>query len=192
MLKKTKSRMTTADSHREGDVDDPFYIPPFCVITQEERAEAWRRNPPKPYTLVDPKRERPADVIAFEAAKKERENVRLRNLSKRPPAEKIDFNKMRWDSRRNKFVPIFATGGVPSGPSIQVGDSVLIINRGKRRLAVVTGKYESNATEDELCALAKRHKVWDDKYAKLTPGLRAMTIKNRLKALERKGTEIKW
>lgn len=175
MLKKTKSHTTTVDSHREDDVDDPFYIPPFCIVSQEERVAAWARNPPKPYTLVDPKREKPADVLAFEAAKKERENTRLRNLSRRPPAEKIDFSKMRWDARRNKFVPIFG-----------------VIERLKSNVVILIKPNTAKAKVVDLSALAKQHGVWDDKYAKLAPGLQAMTIRNRLKALERKGIEIKW
>lgn len=184
MSRKTKSRTTTADS-RCDVADDPWHIPEFCVISQEQRAEAWRRNPPKPYTLIDPKREKPADVIAFEAAHKERQNVRLRNLSKRPPAEKVDFSKMRWDPRRCKFVPIFAVlpKHVAKVYKLQVGDHVIVNNE----MHVV-----AKPKVVDLSALARQHGVWDDKYAKLAPGLQAMTIRNRLRALERKGTEIKW
>jgi hypothetical protein len=44
----------------------------------------------------------------------------------------------------------------------------------------------------KLCAVAEANGVWDDRYAKLNPGLARMTIGNRLRALARRGGKIRW
>jgi hypothetical protein len=44
----------------------------------------------------------------------------------------------------------------------------------------------------KLRALAEANDVWDDRYANLNAGLQRMTIGNKLRALVRHGSKVKW
>lgn len=86
-------------------VEDGF--PPELFLTAEQREQAWRDNPPRPFGQIsDPKDEARKQLEqAIKAEANRKRDIRLSNLRAKKQREKIDTTGMRWDARRCKFVP---------------------------------------------------------------------------------------
>lgn len=102
----------------------------------------------------------------------------------RMASKAIDFKKVRWDARRNKFVPL--EGGTTKSAPVAPSVSAQPVNRG---CAAGAGTL----TKDNAEAVARLNGVWKPEYEKLRgTGRIVMTVGNVLKGLVKKGGEVKW
>lgn len=90
-------------------VDDG--LPWQAILTDEQREQAWKDNPPKPASTINDgpaKKEVPADVLAFAAEEADKKNTQKKNrIAKMVNKSKApDPSTHRWDATKNKWVPI--------------------------------------------------------------------------------------
>lgn len=180
--------------------------PAALFMTPAARARVWLGRPLTtiPLFQVAPKDES-AETKAFRAQEEERRRLKslasIGKMKTRMATKAIDFSKVRWDARRNKFVPLESAAVVSvQEPDMRISRPTKHANwdaraaRDKRVDAKATASAEGwdRVNKDTAERLAKLNGVWDDKYAKLSGGLLVMTVTNRLKGLVKKGGEVKW
>jgi len=189
-------------------VEDGF--PAELFRTVEQRRAYWDAHPPVAIPLFKLQRDEDAETRAMRERLRQEEITALRSRlarsARRKAAKAIDFSKMRWDSRRNRFVPDVMPGTTKSAPVRSayhnIGERLpkrepAVTGAGTRtiinKLATAPGCEDwSRVTKDTARALAELNGVWDDKYAKLSGGLLVMTVTNRLKGLVRRGEAVRW
>ncbi len=118
-----------------------------------------------------------AEVIEGERLMKSR--AKITKMKQRFETKAIDFTKVRWDARRNKFVPLEpAVVVAKTAPKIMAAD-------------VATGLQKITKANAE--AIAKLNGVWKPEYEKLRgTGRIVMTVGNVLKGLVKRGGSVKW
>lgn len=199
-------------------VDDG--LPIQCIATPETVArerEYWAKNPPVsiPFAQVNVTRNESPETKAFRAQEDERKRLKslagIARMKTRFASRAIDYSKMRWDARHNKFVEIALMPnndrdrGVyfrPPHPSEKVSfapetkskkrhpnlPSTHPANRGK-----VIDPQWSRLTKDNAEAVAKLNGVWKDDYEKLRgTGRIVMTVGNLLRGIAKRGGMVKW
>lgn len=184
-------------------VDDGF--PKELFRTPAQRHDYWEAHPPRAMPLfeLNKARDESPETAAFRAQEEERRRLKslegIARMKARMATKAIGFSKVRWDARRNKFVPL--AGGTTKSAPTALSMSAQPVNRGRVVEAGTPGKATVNRVTDPIwfrvnkgtaAALAKLNGVWDDKYAKLSGGLLVMSVTNRLKGLIKKGGEVKW
>lgn len=194
--------------------------PPALFLTPAVRAEAWVGRPLTTIPLFQaaPKDES-AETKAFRVQEEERRRLKslegIARMKLRMATKAIDFSKVRWDARRNKFVPLEGNVMPKSEPPglLSIKRGLATVNRAVEEMALqqrctqqTRDKIDADrhakakpvdpiwfrVNKDTARRLAELNGVWDDKYAKLSGGLLVMTVTNRMKGLVKKGIEIKW
>lgn len=183
--------------------------PRALFLSQEARRKAWIGRPVTTVAFVKLQRDESAEAKAMREKLKAEEITALKNRLARSKLRKetkaIDYSKMRWDSRRNKFVPL--TGDKPnvSAPDQGVsrsGDRPAQTKptpaAGRRAVAKAVdapgqGSDWPRISKDTAEALAKLNGVWKPEYEKLRgTGRIVMTVGNVLKGLVKRGGTVKW
>lgn len=169
-------------------------VPRALFLTPEARRKAWLgvtvRTPVFAETWLT--RNEDADTTAFRAQEDERRRqkslAQIGRMKARlaAKASKIDYDTMRWDPRRSKFVPDNGTKLAPvlscSVPSGRSEPAVMPVCTGAGTL-----------TKDNAEAVARLNGVWKDSYDKLRgTGRIVMTVGNVLKGLVKRGGTVKW
>lgn len=98
--------------------------PAALFLTPAQRAKAWQGVTLRSIPLFQaaPKDESP-ETKAFRAQEEERRRLKslegIARMKLRMASKAIDFNKVRWDARRNKFVPL-EDGTTEFAPTVKV------------------------------------------------------------------------
>lgn len=98
----------------------PLDIPECLKISAEERAKAWEGHVFTCVPAFAAVKTETADTIAFraqaEADRKVKTDNRIAKLKAKQAAKAapVDMSNMRWDSRRNKFVPDYVPNATKS------------------------------------------------------------------------------
>lgn len=166
-------------------------LPLKCVATDATIARArkyWDEHPPVtiPFARVNVTRDESPETKAFRAAEDERRRLKslagISRMKARFVSKAIDYSKMSWDARRNKFVPL--VGDKPVSQPMPIMEA---------EMAKACDDHNwSRVTKDTAKALAFLNGVWDPKYERLSGGLLVMTVTNRLKGVVKRGGQIKW
>lgn len=172
--------------------------PKALFMTAEQRRKAWNGVAVRamPLFQATPKNETP-ETVAFRAAEDERRRLKslagIQRMKNRFAAKAIDYSKMRWDARRNKFVPL--TGDKPvtqsaPGPAATPYKPASSPDRKAAKAGADTGP---RVTKDNAETVAKLNGVWKPEYEKLRgTGRIVMTVGNVLKGLAKRGGTVKW
>lgn len=171
--------------------------PAALFMTAAQRAKAWAGRPLTTIPLFQaaPKDES-AETRAFRAQDEERRRLKslegIARMKLRMATKTTDFSKVRWDARRNKFVPL--EGAAVKNTILTKADIPALGRKvAARALQLELEDHDwSRVNKDTAATIAKSNGVWDDKYTKLSGGLLVMTVTNRLKSLVKKGGEVKW
>lgn len=183
-------------------VDDG--LPLACIATPQTMARArkyWDAHPPIsiPFAQIDRTRDESPETKAFRAQEEERKRLKslagIARMKTRFASKAIDYTKMRWDARRNKFVPI--EPGTPKlGSSERLGpqyDGTRSINSSSMPDGRRHDDRPHQLTKDNAEAVAKLNGVWKDSYEKLRgTGRIVMTVGNTLKGITKRGGMVKW
>lgn len=181
-------------------IEDGF--PRGLFRTTEQRHAYWEANPPRAMPLfeLNKARDESPETAAFRAQEEERRRLKslegIARMKLRMVTKAIDFSKVRWDARRNKFVPLEGQMAKTDPHERDRG----IVHRPAHPMEKQSFRPEPKPVDpiwfrvnkDTARDLARLNGVWDDKYAKLSGGLLVMTVTNRLKGLIKKGAEVKW
>lgn len=157
--------------------------PKALFLAADRRRAAWGKVPLRTMEFASIKTTRNEDEATAkfraeeEARRKAKQNAHFDRLKAKKNATPVDYSKVRWDARRNKFVPQDAVVLKANPPMVDVVQSVSANLTPKPSIGPVVDKINAEA-------VAKLNGVWDPKYAKLTPGLLTMTVKNRLKKIK--------
>lgn len=171
--------------------------PSFLFVSTEQRKAAWDKIPLRAipeFASVKVTRNEDEATAKFradeEARRKAKQTAHFDRLKAKKNAAPVDYNKMRWDARRNKFVPMEP---VTHGPRVvQEGANLQQVTKTKFKMVDTKhgGKALVNITpagpvvdKSNAEAVAKLNGVWKASYSALTPGLMVMTVKNRLKKI---------
>lgn len=176
-------------------VEDGF--PKELFRTPAQRHAYWEANPPRAMPLfeINKTRDESPETAAFRVQEEERRRLKslagIQRMKTRFETKKVDFSKVRWDARRNKFVPL---EGAPVNTILTKADVPALERKvAARALQLELADHDwFRVNKDTARDLAQLNGVWDDKYAKLSGGLLVMTVTNRLKGLVKKGGEVKW
>jgi hypothetical protein len=163
-------------------------LPAVLLLTSEQRAEAWRLNPPRAMPLFQAiPRNEDAATSAFraqvEAERRQKSLNQIAKMKNRFAQKAVDHSKMRWDPRAAKFVPdhIPVLAAEPQiSPTVHGGKAV-----GRTAGLILATGATTPVTKNNARALAEAAGVWKPEYEKLTGGLLCMTVKNRLRGLRK-------
>lgn len=167
--------------------------PRALFLTPEARREAWQGRTLTIVSFIEPRtRDEDEATAAFraqvEAERRQKSLAGIQRMKNRFASKAIDYSKMRWDARRNKFMPM-EVGTTKSAPAVKAPS----------RDSAVSSRVETTPagvdriTKDNAEAIAKLNGVWKDSYEKLRgTGRIVMTVKNVLKGITRKGGVVKW
>lgn len=205
-----------AKASRKVAAPDDDAIPQFLRLTAAQRADAWKRTPPKAFVFIEPKPAldpRAAEAIAAIETGKEQQR-RFKQEQKRLKANArdalpADFNLIdyRWDPAKGRFVRD------DIGARMWRAERGLVVDikpnakpEGKKKAPAVADSgiasqlatYTHSALGIDLVKLkkfAKANGVWQDKYDDLpNNGLRRMNVLNRLRGKINKdaGYKVVW
>lgn len=174
--------------------------PKALFMTPEQRRKAWAGRPLTVPVFVQLQRDESEEVKAMRERLKAEATIALKNRIARAEARKanakIDYSKMRWDARRNRFVPLepWATKPAPSGTT----ESAPAV-KAPRRDSAVKARGETTpagadiVTKDNAEAVARLNNVWKPEYEKLRgTGRIVMTVGNLLRGIVKRGGTVKW
>ena len=197
-----------------------FHGPAFLLMTAEERAASWARNPPRAMPMIPDAyaaRQREMEALRKQASLAKLKRSVERNKGRRDALPK-DFNSRdyRWDPRKCQFVPDeLAYLSRPPSPLVEKVEPKVaprpkpLANLKKRAdgrvgLTLDKGRPSKDDLPERIKArygmdvkalkkFAQANGVWEEKYLKLpNPGLVRMNVVNRLRAKARKGHVVKW
>lgn len=172
-------------------------LPRACILTDAQRAKAWQgvKLQAIPLFRLTPKDESP-ETKAFraqvEAERRQKSLAQIAKMKTRFAAKAIDYTKMRWDARRNKFVPI-EPGTTKSVPAVKAPSGDSAVKARRETTPAGTDIDWSRITTETAEALARLNGVWKDSYEKLRgTGRIVMTVSNVLKGKVKRGEAVKW
>lgn len=178
---------------------DPLDIPDYLVLSPEERAASWERIALTSMKFLPDSTVRSTDPGAEQFARQLEEDRRLKSLARirkmksRKTIKSIDYSKMRWDPRKNKFVEDSSYSAPVRLTARPMSYLVTQSSRQSGKTETAIGAIDwSRVTKDNVEAVARLNGVWNDKYAGLTNGLRVMNVVNRLKGLIKRGGIVTW
>jgi len=190
--------------------------PKALFLTPEQRNKAWQGVPLRtPVFAQIEKRDEDEATKAFRAQMEEERRQKslagIQRMKNRFAAKAIDYSKMRWDARRNKFVPIDVgtPGSVPAVKTSRPDSAVARVRettpagtdnwiypaapKFKFPPKATDGHDWSRITKDTAEKIAKLNSAWKPEYEKLRgTGRIVMTIGNILKGRVKRGETIKW
>lgn len=194
--------------HQQMMVDDGY--PPLLFRTEEQIKAWWEAHPPVsiPFAQIKTTRNEDEATTAFRAQEDERKRLKsLAQIGKMKArfvakANPIDYNKMRWDPRKGKFVEDTIIRNATDNRSAGV-ERKLTPTKSPLRTAVAKDALpraeitpadgSHQITKDNAEAIAKLNGIWKPDYEKLRgTGRVVMTVGNVLKGLVKRGGEVKW
>ncbi len=177
--------------------------PKALFLTPEARRKAWNGVVLRsvPFAQIKVTRDESPETQAFRAQVEEERRLKsLAQIGKmkarfKAKANPVDYSKMRWDPRRNKFVP--DTGHEPvNQPAPETTSApykpVALPNRKAANSGAGTDDW-SRITKNTAEAVARLNSVWKPDYEKLRgTGRIVMTTKNLLRGIAKRGGTVKW
>lgn len=181
----TRAQIKSLSPGQRVMLDDGCPLP--CLL----RSEPHDLRPQTTFLAnVTRTRDESPETVAFRAQVEEerlaKARAKIMRMKQRFETKAIDFNKFRWDSRRNKFVPI-EPGTTRSAPVVKAPrqDSA-VAARGEITPAGAVTKANAEA-------IARLNGIWKDSYEKLRgTGRIVMTVSNVLKGIVKRGGTVKW
>lgn len=186
--------------------------PRALFLTPEARRKAWQGRTLTTIPFIEVRKRDEDETTAafriqFEAERRQKSLAGIAKMKNRfaaKAAAKVDYSKMRWDARRNKFVPmeVGTMGNVvdnrsdgrkpdKSPPRTAVAGTPAQREVKGSPQGLADGSHQ--ITKDNAEAIAKLNGVWKDSYEKLRgTGRIVMTVGNVLKGITRKGGVVKW
>jgi hypothetical protein len=181
-------------------VDDG--CPLRCIATPENQRrseEAWRKSPPRavPFAEIKTTRNEDEATAAFraqvEAERVAKSRAQIVRMKQRFATKAIDFSKVRWDARRNKFVPLTGDRPNPGNTILTKAETPALVRKVAARAQELADADQPRVTKDNAEAVARLNGVWKPEYEKLRgTGRIVMTVGNVLKGLVKRGGTVKW
>jgi hypothetical protein len=180
--------------------------PSICFLTAEQRAAWWKANPAvaMPAFSLEVRADDEA-TRKFRAEEAERRRLAslasIARMKNRMASKKVDFTKMRWDARRNKFVedhnalqsPRTPVAQIPPRPMAIASKRILAVGRGHRVSGLSDSVDWSRVTKDNAEAVARLNSIWKPEYEKLRgTGRIVMTVLNILRNKIKRQETVLW
>lgn len=105
----TEHEMVLVQPTKAQDMMIEDGLPEKAIISNEEREEGWKENPPRTTTWNETPatKETSAEVLAFAAEEKAKKDIVKHNrLAKLNNKNKFDPTTHSWDAKNNKAVPL--------------------------------------------------------------------------------------
>lgn len=184
--------------------DDGLTIPAFLLLTPKQRADGWKRRPPKPFVLIEQPKVDPQAALLAAALTADKDDKRRRQQATRRAkinardALPADFNPIdyRWGQRKGRFERDPFAHLYRQQRGLQSGFIESVIQPTRKVTMTKGRKHRNEGSVDDLGRqvsvyigtdwaklnrFAEANSVWEERYGALGDGLRRMTIVNRLR-----------